>query len=207
MTDSIDIELADLLISAQQGDTRACNQLCIKIEGIMRGYFRNKFQDNEIVDELSQETYVRLLNNITSIREPMKLRGFVAKIAIHVSQDYLRSKYKRKQDSVDSYISDTSEFSHVPDDGHIAKEPADQILDSIDIDRALRQLPEKSRHILLMKADGYKYEEIASEMGLSVSGVKMQVQRSLESLRADIFYVTFLCIYSTILLEQLLNKH
>ena len=78
--------------------------------------------------------------------------------------------------------------------------PDERILNKLDLDEALGQLPEKSRAIIMMKSRGYNYEEISSEMDLSVSGVKMQVKRSMEQLRAALFAVTFLLIGATILI-------
>ena len=71
--------------------------------------------------------------------------------------------------------------------------------------KALAQLPEKSRHILTMKSNGYSYEEIAAETELSVSGVKMQVKRSIEQLKFSVFIVTFLFCAATSLLEEIIK--
>lgn len=48
----------------------------------------------------------------------------------------------------------------------------DLVLSRLEVQKALGQLPEKSQQILLMMADGYKYEEIAEEMHLSVKGLQ-----------------------------------
>jgi len=43
----------------------------------------------------------------------------------------------------------------------------------VDLTEALNKLSEKSREIILLKSQGYDYEEISEQMGLSVNGVKM----------------------------------
>ena len=83
------------------------------------------------------------------------------------------------------------------------EDPAEVILRRLDLQKALEQLPEQSRRILLMRADGYKYEEISAETDMSVSGVKMQVKRNLAKLRSALD-VTLLTFSATLLLKWLL---
>ncbi len=73
----------------------------------------------------------------------------------------------------------------------------------MDLTEALNKLSEKSREIILLKSQGYDYEEISEQMGLSVSGVKMQVKRTLEQLRFSLLAVTFLAFLTTILIEDI----
>jgi RNA polymerase sigma-70 factor (ECF subfamily) len=190
-------KLAILLKKAQAGNSTALELLCKAIEKFIRDYFRQKFQDNTLVDDLCQETYVRLLKNLPQIREEMKLTGFVAKVAFHVTQDHFRQKYRQKEESLETDYEEQpeSKLKTTIADLH----PDERILNKLDLDEALGQLPEKSRAIIMMKSRGYNYEEISSEMDLSVSGVKMQVKRSIEQLRAALFTVTFLLICATIL--------
>jgi DNA-directed RNA polymerase specialized sigma24 family protein len=72
----------------------------------------------------------------------------------------------------------------------------------MDLRKALDQLPEQSRRILLMRADGYKYEEISAKTDLSVSGVKMQVKRNLAKLRSALD-VTISVLATTLVLKWL----
>lgn len=167
--------LADLLLRAQGGDAGALELLCSELDGYMRAVFAGKFDDPGTVDDLVQETHLRFLNSVAAVREPTRLRGFVAKVAVHVMQDHLRARYRRREEA----LSEESPLA--------ASDPApDRAVEQADLERALAGLPEKSRRILLLKADGFRYEEIAEQLGLSVSGVKMQVKRSMEHLRAEL---------------------
>jgi RNA polymerase sigma factor (sigma-70 family) len=111
----------------------------------------------------------------------MKLKSFVAKVVLHVTQDYFRQKYRRREEELDKY--DTGEQRVKTEEG-ISPKDDDYILNRLDLEAALDDLPPKSRTILLLKSQGYNYEEISEKTGLSVSGVKMQVKRSLEQLRS-----------------------
>ena len=183
--------LAELLTKASAGDDIALNTLCGELGPPIRKYFWRRFQNPDVVEELCQETFIRFLKNFSNIRERMSLRGFIIKIAIHVSQDYLRKKYRHPEESLE-----VDEVTSVED-------PAEVILRRLDLQKALEKLPEQSRRILLMRADGYKYEEISAETDMSVSGVKMQVKRNLAKLRSALD-VTLLTFSATLLLKWLL---
>jgi len=193
--DSSQKNLSQLLEKAQAGDSTALHLLCKELEGHIRGYFSQKFQNKAIVDDLCQETYLRLLNNLLLIRKKMKLKSFVVKVALHVAQDYLRKKYR----NIEVHKNNSKEMIKevVRDNQNDTR-----ILNGLDLENALNQLPEKSRNILMMKTQGYNYEEISAEMGLSESGVKMQVKRGLEQLRNFLYDVTFLFFVTTIYMKQ-----
>ncbi len=186
MSKKTETRLSNLLKSAQKGDKSSLDILCRELENHLHGFFRKKFENQAIVDDLAQEAYLRLLRSLPKIREPEKLRGFVTKIAIHVSQDYLRQKYRKKEEEFESYIDSADEQFKKHDKTTEAFDSTEKILNNIDIHRALDLVSEKSRHILLLKINGYKYEEIAEKVGLSVSGVKMQVQRAILQLKNNL---------------------
>lgn len=175
--------LAKLLKKAQGGDPAALHSLCEELESCVRGYLRQQFRDSDVVDDLAQETYTRLLTNLLSIREPLKLRSFVTKIALHVTQDYFRQKYRRKETELEEESATPFELGASLNGASLQMDTSEVVLKQVDLERALVQLPKKARRILMMKVEGYKYEEIAAATGLTVSGVKMQVKRGLEQLR------------------------
>ena len=196
-------DLARLLRKAQAGDKFALQQLCKELEGYMRGFFWKKFRDNVIVDDLCQEAFIRFLNNLAQIRDKMKLRSFVAKVAFHVMQDHFRQKYRKSEERLEEdYQDETTQEPHLKVE-NLENESADDILNNVDLTEALNKLSEKSREIILLKSQGYDYEEISEQMGLSISGVKMQVKRTLEQLRFSLLAVTFLSFLTTILRKDI----
>lgn len=182
--------LAKLLKRATGGDDAALNALCRELEPPIQKYFWSRFQNADIVDELSQETFLRFLRNLPNVREHMSLRSFVVKIAIHVSQDYLRKKYRRPEAELEA------------DAVASGDDLAETLSRRMDLRKALDELPEQSRRILLMRADGYKYEEISARTDLSVSGVKMQVKRNLAKLRS-VLDVTISLLATTVVVQWL----
>jgi len=196
-------DLAALLTKAQRGDRSSLQQLCKELERYVRGFFRKKFRENAIVDDLCQETFIRFLHNLPQIRDKMKLRSFVAKVAFHVMQDHFRQKYRKREERLEEdYEDETIQEPHLKVE-NFENESDDDILNNVDLTEALNKLSEKSREIILLKSQGYDYEEISEQMGLSISGVKMQIKRTLEQLRFSLLAVTFLSFLTTILREDI----
>ncbi len=198
--------LARLLKEAQAGNSSSLHSLCKELEDYIRGYFQQQFKNNTIVDDLCQETYLRLLRNLLQIRDDMKLKSFVAKVALHVTQDHFRQKYRTKEENLEiSYQNEEESDTRLKlgVQSEITDSQSDSIINKIDLQRALDRIPEKSRKILVMKSQGYRYEEISAEVGLTVSGVKMQIKRGLEQLRSVLLNVTFLLVNATLIIERI----
>ena len=192
--------ITELLKRAQQGDQRSLQKLCVELKEIVRWYFLKKFQDPDIVDDLLQETYLRFLKNIANIKEPLRLKNFILKVAFHVTQDYFRQKYRRNEDRFTEEITSESEIKTPTTRAMNYNIASDYVLSKLDLEKAMEKLPK----IIQKKADGYKYEEIAVMYKISVSGVKMQIKRGLEKLKISLFNVTFL-VFKTIILLVSIN--
>ena len=200
MSKSREQKLASLLQQALTGDRISLRELCHELKNDIHSYFQYKYREPELVDDLAQETFVRLLKSLPAVQEPLKLRSFVARVAVHVSHDYLRQKYRRREEAFSEQVEVATDGHHILGREAISTS-SESVLSRVDLERALAGLPEKTRAILLLKSEGYKYEEIAEELSLSVSGVKMQIKRSLEKLRASLSDVTLLAVAATFLLE------
>lgn len=167
--------LADLLMRCRDGDNKSKEILCKKIEKILRAYFYNKFGDSGIIDDLCQDVQLKLLKNISSIKDPTKLRQFVTKVAMHVSSDHLRNRYRGKEN--------TKELDNAAQNIHTET----VLINHINLMNGLSQVGIKTRRALLMWADGYNMKEISERSGASVSAVKMQIKRGLENLRVKFY--------------------
>ena len=198
--------IVELLKRAQQGDQQSLQKLCVELKEIVRWYFLRKFQDPDIVDDLLQETYLRFLKNIPNIKEPMRLKNFILKVAFHVTQDYFRQKYRRNEDRFTEETASEGEVKSPTNRTMNDNIASDYVLSKLDLEKAMGKLPKKTQKIIQMKADGYKYEEIAVMYKISVSGVKMQIKRGLEKLKISLFNVTF-WVFKTIILLVSINLY
>jgi RNA polymerase sigma-70 factor, ECF subfamily len=136
----------------------------------------------ELVDDLIQETYVRILQTeaLTMFRseEPNSIYGFIQAIAISVVQDHFRAKNARKRGG---------DIRHVPLDAV----PSGDFLSSSDIERQIliREIEEILEELAPLPRDqaifwfhhrqGMTAKEIAllPAIGLSAKGVESVLQR------------------------------
>ena len=136
--------------------------------------------------------------HILTFDEPISLKRFILKVAFHVMQDYFRQKYRRLEDPYIKGKINRDELSEEVDTYYNSDAHTDKILNKLDYEKAMARLPGKTREIFQLKGEGYKYEEIANILDVSVSSVKMQVKRGTEKLKVFIFSVTFFVFKTTV---------
>lgn len=141
------------------------------LEPVVRGFFRRRIGDHAELDDLVQNTLIRLFRGISEIKDVERVRAFTLKAALFELQDLFRGRYGSREATVTSDL----------------PEPATRPMRTglnIDIDRALAGLTPKARRIIELKALGYRYEEIANMVETTEAAVKMQVKRALEKMRS-----------------------
>jgi RNA polymerase sigma-70 factor (ECF subfamily) len=163
--------IADLVDRANAGDERAREHLLHWLSPILRGFFIKRIQLRPEVDDLVQNTLIRVHQGLSSLRESSSLKAFALKAALFELQDYYRGRYGPKERPLES-----SEFRD--------PEATLRASVSIDLERALRELTPQARRIIELREYGYKYAEIAELIDSTEAAVKMQVKRAFEKLRS-----------------------
>jgi RNA polymerase sigma-70 factor (ECF subfamily) len=160
----------DLVNAARAGDARALNQLLADLSRIFRAFFLNRIGPRDEVEDLVQNSLLRVSTGIADLNDPTRLKAFAMKAAFFELQDLYRGRYRAKETLFD------------PLDATDTVEPEDAG-DRVDLERALDHLSEHARRILELREYGYRYEEIAERMNTTEAAVKMQVKRAFEKLR------------------------
>lgn len=177
-------DLEHLADRAKQGDEQARNDLMKALEPIMRGFFINRIGLRGDVDDLVQNSLVRVHRSLPDLKDNARLQAFAMKGALYELQDWYRGRYRAKEQLFDA---------HFPPDHPIDPfRPSDRM----DLDRALESLSAKAREIIELREHGFKYEEIAGMIGSTEAAIKMQVKRALERMR-DILHVLILLLLKT----------
>lgn len=180
--DGISSNYEELILKAREGDREALEALCRNIERMLLGFFGNRYNDQTLVNDLSQEAYLRFLNAFPRLKEPQKFSFFVAKIAMHVHYENLENKYKNAEHSTADMELTVSDDRTIGGNGRAGQYDA-EIGGRIDLERALATLPGRTRKVLKMKMDGQRYSEIARHFDISSSAVKMIVNRGIKKLK------------------------
>lgn len=137
----------------------------------LRRFLGRKLSDSAAVEDVLQETYLRIHRRADSLREPGRLQGWVYQIAHNALVDH----YRRQRETVE--LTDTVPVE--PDDENEAQRSLAGSMQDM-----LRCLPEKYGQALrLTEFEGLTQAALAERLGLSLSGAKSRVQRAREKLR------------------------
>src|SRR5262245_55991765 len=162
---------SELVREAAQADARRefearlaeCGPLAFRVA---RGVLRNTAD----AEDVAQEALLRAYKSFDRLRDRNRFRGWLVRISFRLALDRLRSTKRREQ-------RDTlwAKPEHFP-----APVTAEDVAASSQfqahLDRALEELPEKLRLVLLLSAmDGYTIEEIASMIGVPLGTVKSRI--------------------------------
>lgn len=174
-------ELADeqLMELVKLGKLNFMEMLFMRYQKQLYNYFLKCTLDRDDSQDLTQNTFIRLMKYRNSYRTGRNFRLWLFQIARNQVKDHFRvAKIQRDR---------FNPLEHLP-------EPADDGIDEEQQEReqklyrALALLPPDKRELLVLgKFQGLKYEEIASIRDMSVSAVKVQIHRTMAELRRIYF--------------------
>ncbi len=151
-----------------------------------------KIADSYLKDGYLAETIVGdIIYNLWEIREKLEitytLKSYLVRSVRNRCINHLQQEYVRREVSIDKYQDSNAieelffiEEKH-PLDGMLEKELIDKIEKTID------ELPlECSKIFKMSRYDNQKYEEIASELNISINTVKYHMKNALGHLRVKL---------------------
>ncbi len=129
--------------------------------------------DNGAAEDIVQEAFLRLYRASESLHPESNVRAFIFKITRNLCVDYLRKKRPELHEEPDATDPVT------PLDLIESKEKNEMLLS------AVLTLPERQKTAVLLRyTEDMTYQEIASVMSVSVSGVESLLVRGRKKLRA-----------------------
>ena len=179
----------DVVAAARRGDEAACRELVRRYERPVFSLLYRMVRNREQAEDLSQETFIKVLNALASYRPEFKFSSWVFKIANNAAIDYLRRR------ELDTLSLEGSPHADTPEKIEATAlqigERAESALDAVanrelggEIERAIAALrPEYRSCILLRHVEGRPYEEIAEILNLPLGTVKTYIHRARNELR------------------------
>jgi RNA polymerase sigma factor (sigma-70 family) len=177
-----DEDVAALVAAAGCGDPAAWEALVGRYAGLVWGVARAFGLDAADAADVSQTTWLRLLENIDRLSEPGRVGSWLATTA---RRECLRVLAKGKRtspvgdDAVFEFVSLRSQEDEAVDGDIIAAERAAAVR------TAVAALPESSQDMLrlMMMDPAPSYEEMAEKLGRPVGSLGPSRRRTLEKLR------------------------
>jgi RNA polymerase sigma-70 factor (ECF subfamily) len=161
----------DRVRAAQQGDSRAEGRLLAALEPILKGFFLKRAGRRPEIDDLIQNTLLRVHRGLSDLNDPERFKAFAMKAALFELQDLYRGRYTTREQTYDPDLPPADPTEHAPEGL------------ALDLDRALSQLTDHARRIIELRELGYPYADIAEMLDTSEAAVKMQVKRAFEKMR------------------------
>ncbi|CAN5182630.1 RNA polymerase sigma factor SigW [soil metagenome] len=179
----------ELVARAAAGSEAAYRELLDRYQRPVFSLVYRMVRDREEAEDLAQETFVRVFNNIGRYDSQWKFSSWIFKIANNLGIDTLRRR-KLKTVSIDgapdALTADETEASSI----QLASEDPDpeERLEAVElgdeIEQAIGELrPEYRTAILLRHVEGRPYEEIAQIMEIPLGTVKTYIHRARGELR------------------------
>lgn len=152
----------------------------------VEAFFRHKGFSEDEGRDLAQETFFRVFTALPTFRGDSSFLVWLFGIMNHVYRNEIRRRRSDKRDATEVSIHTDAPLEPAAEDedlvtGLIAREQS-QALRS-----ALQELPEQMRLCCILRYErGYKYQEIARLMGISIETVKAHLHQGRKRLTAQL---------------------
>ena len=180
---------ADVVALALEGREAAHRELIKRYERPVFSLVFRMVRDRELAEDLTQDTFVKVLSHLDRYRTDFKFSSWLFKIANNVAIDHLRrrqldtvsldgSPHATSADAVEASRFDIGDGSENALEEMEAKELGSAI------EQAIGKLrPEYRACIMLRHVEGRSYEEIAATLDLPLGTVKTYIHRARHELR------------------------
>jgi RNA polymerase sigma-70 factor (ECF subfamily) len=179
----------ELVALAQKGNEKAYRELLGRYQRPVFSLVYRMLRDREQSEDLAQETFVRVFNNIGRYDPKYKFSSWIFKIATNLTIDHIRkkevatvsidgSRYAVTADEIEASTITVASGDENPEELLEAKELGESIEQAIGALRA-----EYRTAILLRHVEGREYQEIADIMSLPLGTVKTFIHRARHELR------------------------
>jgi RNA polymerase sigma-70 factor, ECF subfamily len=140
------------------------------------GFVLKRVRDEAAAEDIVHSVLVKAYERRETLKEPHKLRSWLFQITRNTMIDHYRSQKPAELLPEDLGVEE-------PEDGERAERELARCLVPL-----LDELPESYRDALkLAEVEGSTQREVASRLGLSLSGAKSRVQRGRQMLRKALF--------------------
>jgi len=134
----------------------------------------------DAAEEIVQEVLISVHKSLSSYSPERPFKPWLMAIINFRRTDYLRKHYARREDKTatteENYEFEAANVTNPRFAGELK-----------DIEKALAELSDTNRQIFQMiKIEGYSIEEVANEMGMNESAVKVSAHRTMKKLQEQL---------------------
>ena len=145
------------------------NRDLIDAHKMLGAYAVHLTKNIELADDLLQETLLKILTNSDKYEEQGKFQAWARQVMKNTFLNESTRNEKRLERFIDGYDYENDVTVHplvAENDYRFSRD---------EIDKAISMLPPKYAQIMTLQMIGYKYEEIAEKMNISLGNVKSSI--------------------------------
>ena len=167
----------DLVRACQRNDRKAQTAFYNMYKGKLMGVCRRYARSKEEAEDIYQEAFVKIFNNIKSLEKPEAVGAWVRKTVIHTAINYYHANLKFQQNTdYETVVLSNDDYPNIL-----------ATLSSEDLLALIHQLPDGYRMVFNMYIiEGYSHKEIAETLGISEGASKSQLSRARAILQQEI---------------------
>ena len=166
----------ELMLQVRDGAGETLGVLFDRYHAPLYNFYTKLTGDRTLSEDLVQEVFLRILRHRNTFRTGTPFRAWIYQIARNARIDHFRKSRPEVPFEPEKALAVT------PGD------PAQQQQESELLHRALMELPEEKRELLVLcRFQELPYEEVARLVGCGVSTVKVRIHRALQELR-EVFH-------------------
>lgn len=184
-----------LLNRLRDGDRGVFGPLVRRYERELFGYLRRYLGDDDLADDVFQNTFVQVFLKIQQYEPGRPARPWLYAIATNQAIDALRRKNRRADRRADAVAGSAADedgeprplFELLPAPDQTPADLADRAEQREQVRAAVGRLPELLRPVVLLAYfQGLKYKDIAATLGIPVGTVKSRLHAALVKLAAEL---------------------
>lgn len=169
-----------LMQSVQGGDLEALGELFERHHRPVFQFLTRTTGNQSVAEDLVQEVFVRILKYRHTYDPAGRFQTWLFRIARNARADYFRRR--------PPVAEPVEQALDLPAATAGPEERLETHLYAQQLERALRQLPEEPRDLLVLaRFHAMPYDDIAQLLGIKVGAVKVRVYRAIKQLRTQFF--------------------
>jgi len=179
------IEIADYVKKAQKGDTLSFEKIYDEYAPKILSFVFYKVQNRAEAEDLSSEIWVQVIKSLKSYNFKSSFNTWLYGLAKNLVFQYYREKYKNKEVvTFDEYFEQMNGVDEDFDNIESDMVEVESTQNETYLNKIFKGLNKIQREILELRfLKGYKISEVAEEMNLSESNVRVTQMRAINKLK------------------------
>ena len=176
-----DDQLVELARAGGNGDTRPFETLVRRHQGFVVANCRVITRSAADAEDLAQEVFVKAFFGLRRFEGRAQFRTWLQRIKVNHCLNHLRKTRGAIMVDIDDVASEDHRAMRTPPTAHVelqALEDRERIVSVLDAMSDTLRIP-----LMLRDGDGQSYEEIAAQLGIGLSAVKMRIKRAREEFK------------------------